>query len=121
MSVPERLKALRLEKGINKKELAKELNLPYTTYVNYEAGTRDTKSDILKILSDYYGVSIDYILGATNEKAKHDDYSGSFIDTRDEMLYYGDLPTEGKKELETYLEFLHQKYGRKDYSYAAIY
>lgn len=31
-----RLQALRTEKGINMKEAAQALSMPYTTYVNYE-------------------------------------------------------------------------------------
>lgn len=35
-----RLQALRTEKGINMKEAAQALSMPYTTYVNYERYSR---------------------------------------------------------------------------------
>lgn len=62
MSIGQRLKELRLEKGLNKRQVAEQLGLPYTTYNNYETGARDVGSDTLKLLSKFYNVSIDYIL-----------------------------------------------------------
>lgn len=58
-----RLRELRLQKGLNMKEAAQSLGLPYTTYVNYEKGTREPNSETLIALADFYGTSIDYMLG----------------------------------------------------------
>lgn len=58
-----RLRELRTQKGLNMKETAQALGLPYTTYVNYEKGTREPNSETLILLADFYGTSIDYMLG----------------------------------------------------------
>ena len=62
-----RIKELRELKNKNMKEVARELNLPYTTYVNYEKGEREPNSEMLILIANYFGVSIDYLLGRCNE------------------------------------------------------
>jgi transcriptional regulator with XRE-family HTH domain len=63
-----RLKQLRLEKGLTLEQLAKDLNTTKVTLSRYENSVREPKSDTLKQLSDYFDVSIDYLLGESNEK-----------------------------------------------------
>jgi len=62
-----RLKQLRESKGYNMRQMAAALNLPYTTYVNYEKGEREPNSEQLILFSKYFDVSIDYIIGITND------------------------------------------------------
>ena len=57
-----RLSQLRQEKGLNMREAARQLGMPYTTYVNYEKGTREPNSETLISLAKFYGTSIDYLL-----------------------------------------------------------
>lgn len=59
------LKKLREQRGLNMKEMAGELNIPYTTYVGYEKGEREPSSDVLIKIANYYNTSVDYILGVT--------------------------------------------------------
>lgn len=67
-----RLKKLREEKEMNMKEVARALSLPYMTYVNWEKGEREPNSDMLIKLADFFGVSIDYMIGRSEERAvKH--------------------------------------------------
>lgn len=58
-----RIKELRESKGISMKEAARLLDLPYTTYVNYEKGLREPTSELLIQIADFFGVSIDYLIG----------------------------------------------------------
>lgn len=60
------LKILRLEKGLNMKQVAVALNLPYTTYVSYEKGDREPNSEVLIKMADFYKTTIDYILNKPN-------------------------------------------------------
>ena len=64
-----RLQALRTEKGINMKEAAQALSMPYTTYVNYEKGTREPSSEVLIKLAKFYDTSIDYLVGKVERVA----------------------------------------------------
>lgn len=58
-----RIAELRAKLGISMKEAASRLDMPYTTYVNYEKGTREPNSETLIKLSRFFGTSIDYLLG----------------------------------------------------------
>lgn len=49
--------------GINMKEAARRLSIPYTTYVNYEKGMREPNSETLIQIAHFYNTSIDYLLG----------------------------------------------------------
>jgi len=56
-------KKLRDEIGISQAELAKKLGLKQKTYCNYENGTTEPTLETLIKLADYYGVSVDYLIG----------------------------------------------------------
>lgn len=66
-----RIRQLREAKGINMRETARLLNLPYTTYVNYEKGLREPTSEVLIQIADFYGVSIDYLIGRSSSIEYH--------------------------------------------------
>jgi len=57
------IRELREAKGLNMKEAAKQLKLPYTTYVNYEKGLREPTSEVLIQIADFFDTTIDYIVG----------------------------------------------------------
>lgn len=57
------IETLRREKGISMKNAADDLGLRYTTYVKYEKGERQPDSEILIMLADYFGVSVDTLIG----------------------------------------------------------
>lgn len=61
-----RIRDLREDKDITQKEMAKILNCSQQVYSNYELGQRDIPTYILIKLSNFYNVSIDYILGITD-------------------------------------------------------
>lgn len=65
-----RIKELREAKGINMKEAARLLAMPYTTYVNYEKGQREPTSEVLIQIADFFDVSIDYLVGRTEDRSK---------------------------------------------------
>lgn len=58
-----RLRELREERGMNMKEAAAALGYKYMTYVNYEKEERQMYPEQLIKIADFYGVSIDYLLG----------------------------------------------------------
>lgn len=64
------IRELREAKGINMREAANQLDMPYTTYVNYEKGLREPTSEVLIQIADFYNVSIDYLVGRTDNREK---------------------------------------------------
>lgn len=63
----ERIHELRKEMGISMREAAKRLQMPYTTYVNYEKGLREPSSEVLITLARFFNVTIDYLVGNVND------------------------------------------------------
>ena len=63
-----RLKDLREDNDLLQKDIAKILNITQQYYSEYELGIRLMPIDKLNILADFYGTSIDYIVGRTNIK-----------------------------------------------------
>ena len=62
----ERIRALREDRDLTQKQVAKSLNCSQQVYSNYELGQRDIPTDILIKLSAFYNVSADYILNISN-------------------------------------------------------
>ena len=58
-----RLKELRKENGITQSELAKSLNVSRSSIAMYENGERIPSYETLEVISDFFNVSILYLLG----------------------------------------------------------
>lgn len=63
-----RLKLLRKEKGITQKQLADSLGVSLPAIVNYENAQRSPSSAVVTLLSQYFNVSKEYLLGKTDER-----------------------------------------------------
>ena len=62
-----RIKELRVEKKITQSQLAKILGVNQTAVGKYERGDLEPNIQILNNLADFFGVSIDYILGREDD------------------------------------------------------
>ena len=63
-----RLKQLRKERKISQLQLAFDLNMNQNTISRYENLERQADYDTLIRFADYFGVSIDYLLGRTENR-----------------------------------------------------
>ena len=68
-----RLKDLREDHDLKQRDIAAILGMSQTGYSKYECDTNDIPTSVLIKLSDYYKVSVDYILGITDIKTRHKD------------------------------------------------
>lgn len=59
----ERLKTLRKSKGLSMKELGSSFGLAESTISLYENGKRQPDNDTILKFAEYFGVSVDYLLG----------------------------------------------------------
>lgn len=64
----QRLRDVREDKDLKQKHIAEYLQVHQTTYSDYELGNVNIPVTVLHKLADYYGVSVDYLLGRTKEK-----------------------------------------------------
>ncbi len=67
-TLAERLKQCRKEKGYTQGQVAIYCDITEKAYQNYELMTREPKIEILIRIADLYEVSIDYLVGRTNDK-----------------------------------------------------
>ena len=60
------LPLIRKQKNWNQLKVALDLNISREALSHYENGKRDIPTDVLIKLANYYNVSIDYLLGRTD-------------------------------------------------------
>ena len=67
------LKKLRKDKGLTQQELAQEMETTKLTISNWENEKHTIKADKAQQLADYFGVSVGYLLGYSNNPKRYDD------------------------------------------------
>lgn len=68
MHFSERIKELREHNEYTQKQMAEKLGIATVTYVKYERAENEPNYNTLLKLSDIFNVSVDYILGRSNER-----------------------------------------------------
>lgn len=63
----QRIRDLREDADLTQKQVGEAINVPQRTYAYYESGQRMVPPQVLCALADFYGVSVDYILGRTDK------------------------------------------------------
>jgi phage repressor protein C with HTH and peptisase S24 domain len=102
--IAERLRSLRRENDMTKRDLVAKLPLNYSTYANYESGFREPNSEVLQILAKYFGVSIDYLLGVSENRKKADEIAILTEDENNQIIKYRKLDTHGREMVDIVLE-----------------
>lgn len=62
MNLSAKLTSLRKQKGLTQMDLAEKLNMSRQAISRWEVGTAVPSTDNLKVLSELYGVTVDYLL-----------------------------------------------------------
>ena len=65
-----RLLELRKKEKLTQSALSLKLKIARTTYSGYELGTSEPDNDTLEKIADFYGESVDYLLGREMSKEK---------------------------------------------------
>ena len=66
-----RLRELRNHRNLSQKLVASKLGITETGYQNYEVGRRRPTFDISIALADFFDVSLDYLVGRTDNPQSH--------------------------------------------------
>lgn len=67
MTFSERLKELRLAKGLTQMQVSQSTGMSLLGYQRYEYGSREPAYNKLLALADYFDVSLDYLVGRTDK------------------------------------------------------
>lgn len=85
----------------SQKEFAEKVNIAANTYNGYETGNRMPNLQVVTLLADALGVSVDYLLGRTNIKNYEEETIAAHTDDRTQSL-----SEEDKKQLDDFIDFL---------------
>lgn len=64
----DKLKILRKQMGLTQQEVADEINTSRSCISNYESGNRQPDNETIKVLADFFDVSVDYLFGRSEIK-----------------------------------------------------
>lgn len=64
----ERIRNIREDRDIRQRQVAEYLNVSQNTYSQYENGVISLSAETAVRLAEFYGTSVDYLLGLTDEK-----------------------------------------------------
>ncbi|KNE18769.1 helix-turn-helix domain-containing protein [Virgibacillus pantothenticus] len=94
-----RLKFLRKQKGLKQEDVAKSLGISRARYSHYENNHVEPDIEMLKNLSQFYNVTIDYLVGNSNQNHHKDEVLKAFANDPELELWYRELPSNGEKDL----------------------
>lgn len=105
-----KLKELRTENGKLQREIAEYLGIDRTTYGKYETGASEPDFETLSRIADLYKVSVDYLLGRTEEKNPTTNEDRGIEDIK-AALFGGDteVTDEMWEELQEFIKFIKHK------------
>lgn len=67
ISLKTRIKDLREDHDLTQSQVAKVLNVSQVAYAYYELDKRNISLELLSILADFYGTSLDFLVYRTDE------------------------------------------------------
>lgn len=100
-----RLKELRTSRNLLQRDVAGYLNCSQAVYSRYETGEREIPWELVVKLSEYYGVSIEYIIGVNDTE--------SAIQMQKIMAKLKCVPEEKLHQVWEYVEFLSKEKNNK--------
>ncbi len=103
------IKELRIKKKISQIKMSKELGVAQNTISQWENNTRQPDNDMLKALSNYFKVSIDYILNQQTHESIKEEYSAF---EKECITLVRNLDEDGKKYIFETLEMAQLRYAK---------
>lgn len=97
-----RLRELRKTNNVSQQKLSKYLNFGYTAIANYESGRNQPSLDTVKKIAQYFDVTVDYLIGASDYPRRENDIT----DKESELL--GIFRRINEEEKEALLKIISQ-------------
>lgn len=79
MVFDDRLKNLREARNLTQKDVSEMLNINPRTYASYEKNEREPNSEILIQFAEFFGVTIDYLLGVIRKQPALSSHESALI------------------------------------------
>lgn len=110
----ERIKSLRIDHHVTQQELADSVNIKRATLANWEINRTEPGYDSLCKIADRFDVSVDYLLGRTNDAMSIVAESSERYYTIDELICLAlgsdSPPTQAIEEVKAAIEYARRKY-----------
>ncbi len=106
------LESLLYEKGITASKMLSDLGLNKSSVLNWKTRGTIPSGSVLQKIADYFNVSVDYLLGKTDQKEK----SPSISDEDIKFALFGgegEITDEMWQAVREYAQFIKDKYGKK--------
>ena len=100
MTITTELKKLRTKNNLSMSKIADSLGIPKGTYATYEYGTREPNIEMINKIADFYGVSVDSLLGRDTKDAN------TLIEEIEE------LPPEGQVIIADLIHKIHEAFAK---------
>lgn len=119
MKFAEVLKEERSQLGLNQVEFAKIFNVTKQTVSNWENGNRTPDSTTLSKLADYFGVTVDYLLGRTKIRNFNIEEKPTLDEGIKTIAAYKinpnlDLPDDAIEKINDFIRMVELDYKNKD-------
>lgn len=106
ISIGDRLRSLRIEKGVSQDQAAESCGISRIALARYETGTRAPRAEMVSRLADYYGVTVDYLLGRDDPPAPLEPKEAPADDRAEAKRMLETLSDEKYQDALKYLKYL---------------
>ncbi len=106
----ERIKELRDEKNLSQKALAERVGVTQQAVAKWEGGKSEPDSKTLITLADFFGCTVDYLIGKSDIKLP----KMPLTIAAKMPEGWDELTPEAQKDVEEFIKFVRQKYGKKE-------
>ena len=104
------VKALLKSERKTQQELCRYLGVSKQAFTEWNGGRNTSYKKYLPQIAEFFGVSVDYLLGKTEQKEKSPSVSDEEI--KFALFGGGEITDEMWAEVKRYAEFVKQKYGK---------
>lgn len=101
-----KLKILREERGLSQQAFATRMGISQSTVGMWESGKREPNFNTVQKIADFFNVSVDYLLGRSEDTALNEALS------KEEFALFGeirDLTTAEKEDVLSFIRFTKSK------------
>ena len=93
VTIAQRIEELRTERNMSRPALAAALGLPKNAPEKFETGRQSPTKEQMQKLADFFGVSLFYLKGESNDRTRMDDWMETALSGNDEIH----IPIQPKK------------------------
>lgn len=97
VTMAQRLEALRMERGLSRPALSAALGFPKTAMEKFETGRQTPTQDQQRKLADYFGVTLPYLRGESDDPAEGDSWLSGNVPAEEPVPRAPAAPSVQKK------------------------